>query len=74
MREDDLPRVEDVQLTLFSANPQELARSIGLNWMSLMQLFRKKFISFNPEKETTLSPSKEAEIKLVVQRFFRTFL
>ncbi|RMG34310.1 MAG: hypothetical protein D6720_09705 [Gammaproteobacteria bacterium] len=58
----DALRMTDEQLSLFPAEPDELCRQIGLNWLSLVELWEQGLLSFEPRHGQELSPSQEAEV------------
>jgi hypothetical protein len=49
------------QLSLFPTDLRHLAESIGLDWWAAKKLYDDKWLSFDPEINTTDSSSKEAE-------------
>lgn len=43
-------------------SPRAVCESIGLNWLSAVQLHKDKWLSFDPAKTTTLTHTQEAEL------------
>jgi hypothetical protein len=54
-------RIDDHQLPLFPPDLRDLAKSIGLDWWAAKKLYDDKWLSFDPEINTTDSSSREAE-------------
>ena len=55
-------RMRQVQLNLFPIIPRKVCESIGLNWLSAIELYNKGLLSFDPCIKEELNELEETEL------------
>ena len=55
-------RVKQSQLSLFPMTSRNVCESIGLNWLSAIELYNTGFLSFDPCKNEKLNEIEETEL------------
>ena len=58
-------RVHKGQGYLFPITARDVCRGMGLNWLTLLQLHKYGFLSFNPSTVGNLNTAQEAELKFL---------
>lgn len=61
----ELARVGKGQLSLFPLSARNVCRSMGLNWLTAIQLYKDGFLSFNPVTAKNMDSAQEAELKFL---------